>query len=184
MKYYVFKEIQRRLDSLKASTNLDVVFKSVGWAFRGLNSPYTSHQEVDLLDGHGIERTIVLSSNTTHLIISGNNELLVRGCVKAQLPSHLLLQYHLFIFPATAPLWLETSRLVNVIYVDEFRGYSADGAPVFDRKLSDGFIAVRYPHSRGSYIALSVRKMIDPNWAGVGHIFLTDKQLQEEYTKG
>jgi len=181
MKYYVFKEIQRRLERIKASTTKQILFKKEGWAFRGLNSPYTSHQEVDLLDGHGIERTIVLSIPKTHLIISHQEvDLLVRGCVKAQLPS-----FHfdnLFIFPATAPLWLET-RLVNVIYVDEFRGYDENGAPVFDRG-ADGFIAVRYPHSNGNYLALSIRKMIDPNWAGVGHIFLTDEQLKQEYTTG
>jgi len=182
----VYKEIQRRLERIKASGKRLLLFKNEGWVFRGLNSPYTSHQEVTLTSGHGIERTIVLSSKT-HLIISGNNELLVRGCVKAQLPSFHFLNNHnnnnLFIFPATAPRWLETTRLVNVYYVDEFRGYDENGAPVFDRS-ADGFIAVRYPHSGGSFLALSVRKMIDPNWAGVGHIFLTDKQLQEEYTKG
>ena len=173
-----YKEIQRRLDSLKASTNLDVVFKNEGWMFRGLNSPYTSHQEVTLTSGHGIERTIVLSSKT-HLIVS-TNELLVKGCVKAQLPSSIF--HELFIFPATAPRWLE-NRIVNVYYVDEFRGYDENGAPVFEKK-ADGFIAVRYPHSGGSFLALSVRKMIDPNWAGVGHIFLTDEQLKQEYTTG
>ncbi len=177
-----YKEIQRRLDSLKASTCRQILFKNEGWVFRGLNSPYTSHQEVTLTSGHGIERTIVLSSNTTHLIIT-ENELLVRGCVKAQLPSFHFLENELFIFPATAPRWLET-RLVNVYYVDEFRGYKEEnGAPVFDPG-ADGFIAVRYPHSAGTCIALSIRKMIDPNWAGVGHIFLTDKQLKQEYTTG
>jgi len=178
-----YKEIQRRLDSLKASTCRQILFKNEGWVFRGLNSPYTSHQEVTLTSGHGIERTIVLSSNTTHLIIT-ENELLVRGCVKAQLPSFHFTDNELFIFPATAPRWLET-RLVNVYYVDEFRGYDENGAPIFDPRSTDGFIAVRYPHSGGGYLALSIRKMIDPNgWAGVGHIFLTDEQLQEEYTKG
>jgi len=179
-----YKEIKRRLERIKASGKRLLLFKDEGWMFKGLNSPYTSHQEATLTSGHGIERTIVLSIPKTHLIITDSaNELLVRGCVKAQLPSFHFLENELFVFPATAPRWLETSRLVNVIYVDEFRGYSVDGAPVFEKK-ADGFIAVRYPHSNGNYLALSIRKMIDPNWAGVGHIFLTDKQLQEEYTKG
>lgn len=121
-----YREIERRLESLKRSTNLTIGLKNETWEFEGLNSPYISHQSVTLKEGHGVDNLITFNNGV--LFMHYSQTTLEGDLISREIPAFHI--WPLFRFPATAPIWV--NGIVVISYPDTFSGYTENGTAKFD----------------------------------------------------
>jgi|GEM_PF-2954936 len=125
-----YKNVESALRSLNDSTRLTVSLRNETIVFTGRNSPYISHQGVEVKGGHNIPRLAVLSSPNHSLALSPefHGDYRFGGSFK----QGLVPAYHfkpLFQFPLAPPDWI--TGLVRVTILDLFDGFEEGGEPRF-----------------------------------------------------
>jgi len=125
-----YNTVEAALQSLNDSTNLTVSLRRETVKFTGRNSPYISHQGVEVKGGHNIPRLAVLSSPNHSLALSPE----FHGDYRfgGDFTQGLVPAYHfrsLFQFPLAPPDWI--TGLVRVTILDLFDGFEEDGEPRF-----------------------------------------------------
>lgn len=133
-----YKRIENVLNSLKNSSDLQVKMINEGIRADGLNSPYTSHQSIQLIGGHNVAHCATLSNSKVDMaIFCGCHEpqnIIAKGCNFhcVPVPAYHFRNDRFFQFPLSIPIWIEKSiGNVFVIIPDLFTGYNDDGDPIW-----------------------------------------------------
>jgi len=134
-----YKELERRIESLKDSTDLEITGQGIYVNLWRRNSPYVSHRGMEINDGAST-KGLVVSNRNTYIVVLPNLTYLrprIRGG-----------EFHLLKVPIrginrvfndipliTPDFGNADSELVWVAFEDEFVDYDEeDGRPVFARR--------------------------------------------------
>jgi hypothetical protein len=128
------KKIMSTIQSFRDSSCKTIALKNESFHISGMNSPYTSHQTIEVNAGHGRENLITIY---THEIMFSSNrpdEENDGQCWK-QIPAYWVRQMlnETGLFPFGLPEWLNR-QTVWAIIPDRFRGYDEAGKPIWDKR--------------------------------------------------
>lgn len=162
------------LQSLCDSTNLEIHYSSeeggVSVSIMGRNSPYVSRHRVEIHDETRLRRWkehagVYLTNGNYTLLLSEKEEEELENAVCIPVPSHVILQKRegLFPFPAWVPQFLKERKVVFASFLDTFRGYDEEGAPLFKE---------RYISRAGGIVLEDTRPSCQ---AGCAMLFLEDE---------
>jgi len=130
-----YKQAERCINSIKNSTDVFISLKNESVFFEGKHSPYITHKQTSVTDGHGYKNFILFRNyNISFAICSFRvaKELEGRNVLVASIPSYFF-NDDLFLFPASRPDWLDGNN-VYMIIPNHFMGYDEEGNPEYSEE--------------------------------------------------
>ena len=125
-----YRKIKQALGSLSTYTDLTVELRDEKVNFRGLDSPYITHQNCEMGLGHQVRRLVIFRNRFHTLAVTSEPSLSLNfkgDCKQAAVPAYHF--YPLFRFPISRPDWF--TGLVQVSYLDRFLHFDEEGNPIF-----------------------------------------------------
>ena len=122
-----YKTVKGALDSLSMSTSRRISLRDETVEFSGLNSPYISHQNIQVGYGHNIPGLVILANDNVAVAAKIGPLKFKGNFMEGVLPAFHLRR--LFQFPASPPDWLGGPIETGII--DSFLRFEEGGEPVF-----------------------------------------------------
>lgn len=124
-----FEFVNAKLHSFGDATDKTIVFKNESIIYKGVNSPYKSHQQISYSQGHGLHETLILTGHYNLVVASAPNYDFTReewsNCSWEPFPSFRIIKHlrNYAIWVEDLPKWLTENQLIYILIKDSFVGY-------------------------------------------------------------